>query len=334
MPRCIFCGDESDKLSREHIFPAALGGKLELKNASCTACNNGFSKSFEQAIATRLKDFRYIFRIPDRYGKVPELFAKAEVEGKQLDVKLLRDGKVQLKPEYTITVRDGAKEIINYHVTEQQREKLLQEAKEKSLELIEESVPGAEAEVSISGMLDFIDQPDMLRTVAKVAYAALASHAGTEFALREQFKDVRTYIRSAEGAPHATLFLNAEYLSACFQGPHMHSVVLVGRKDKRRVDAIVRFFGGLCYLVNLAENYEGADFYKTLLYDAQNGEEKQVLVVNEQSEFFQVDHVMTSKDTVWNDRAKAGEGFLKFLDDAIQANLKARQADEQKGKSG
>ena len=102
MPRCIFCGDESDKLSSEHIFPAALGGKLELKNASCTACNNGFSKSFEQAIATRLKDFRYIFQIPDRYGKVPELFAKAEVEGKQLDVKLLQDGKVQLKPERVV----------------------------------------------------------------------------------------------------------------------------------------------------------------------------------------------------------------------------------------
>ena len=86
--------------------------------------------------------------------------------------------------------------------------------------------------------------------------------------------------------------------------------------------------------MNLAEKYEGADFYKTLLYDAQNGEEKQVLVVNEQSEFFQVDHVMTSKDTIWNDRVRAGEFFLNFLDHAIQANLKARQADEQMGKSG
>src|SRR6266566_9791426 len=334
MPRCFYCGTESDKLSSEHVFPAALGGKIELESASCTGCNNGFSKSFEQAIASRLKDFRYIFQIPDRYGKVPELFAKAEVDGKQLDAKLLRDGKVQLKPEYTITVRDGMKEIIHHHVTQRQREKLLQEAKEKGFELIEESTPGAEAEVSISGMLDFINEPEMLRVVAKIAYTALALHVGTEFALRDQFMDVRTYVRSGDGAPRATLFLNAEYVSACYQGPHMHSVVLVGRKNKRRVDAIVRLFGGLSYLVNLADNYDGADFYKTLVYDAQKGEERKTIVLNEQSEFLQVEHVTISKDTIWNDRVKAGEFFLKFLDEAIQANLKAQQADEQKGKSG
>ena len=333
MPRCIFCGDESEKLSSEHVFPAVLGGKLELENASCTACNNGFSNAFEQTIATRLKDFRYIFRIPDRYGKIPELFAKAEVDGKEADVKLSRDGTVRLKPEYKITVRDGMKEIVHYHVTERQREKLLQEAKEKQLELIEESTPGAEAEVSISGDLDFINQQEMLRTIAKVAYTALALHGGIEFALREPFAGVRKYIRSGEGEVRASLFLNAEYSQECYQGPHMHSIVLVGRRDKRRVDAIVRFFGGLFYLVRLADNYEGADFYKTFLYDAQNGEEKQILVLHEQSEFLQIEHVITSKDSIWNDRVKSGEFFVKFLDDAIQAKLKAEKGSEQQAQS-
>jgi hypothetical protein len=41
-------------------------------------------------------------------------------------------------------------------------------------------------------------------------------------------------------------------------------------------------------------------------------------------EFLQVDHVMTSKDTLWNDRAKAGDFFLKFLNDAIKFSLKAQ----------
>jgi serine/threonine protein kinase len=82
------------------------------------------------------------------------------------------------------------------------------------------------------------------------------------------------------------------------------------------------------------DNYDGADFYKTLIYDAQKGEERKTIVLSEQSEFLQVEHITTSKDTVWNDRVKAGEFFLKFLDEAIQANLKARQADGQKGKSG
>jgi hypothetical protein len=33
---CIYCG--KDELSREHIFPAGLGGKRELPSASCTDC--------------------------------------------------------------------------------------------------------------------------------------------------------------------------------------------------------------------------------------------------------------------------------------------------------
>jgi hypothetical protein len=195
MPRCIFCGEESEKLSSEHVFPAVLGGKLELENASCTTCNNGFS--------------------------------------------------------------------------------------------------------------------------------------GVEFALREPFAGMRTYIKSGEGQPRATLFLNAEYAHACYQGPHMHSIVLVGRRDKRRVDAIVRLFGGLFFLVNLADNHEGADFYKTFLYDAQKGEEKQILFLHEQSEFLQIEHVITSKDSIWNDRVKSGQFFVKFLDNAIQAQLKAEQGNQQ-----
>jgi hypothetical protein len=67
------------------------------------------------------------------------------------------------------------------------------------------------------------------------------------------------------------LFVNKDVLAACHQGPLQHSVVLVGRNDKHSVDAIVRLFGGLYYFVNLAANYEGADFFDTMVYDAQHG---------------------------------------------------------------
>jgi len=47
----------------------------------------------------------------------------------------------------------------------------------------------------------------MLRTVAKIAYAVLVLHVGTEFALRDVFDDLRTYVRTGEGTPRAKLFL-------------------------------------------------------------------------------------------------------------------------------
>ena len=94
---------------------------------------------------------------------------------------------------------------------------------------------------------------------------------------------------------------NEDVMAGCAQGPHQHSVVLVGRKDQHRVDAIVRLFGGLCYMVNLTESYEGADFYDTLVYDAQRGE------------------------TIWNDRVKSGEWFVKFIGEAIDPKRRVEE---------
>jgi hypothetical protein len=84
--------------------------------------------------------------------------------------------------------------------------------------------------------------------------------------------------------------------------------------------------------VAMADNYEGADFHKTFLYDAQKGGEKQTLVLHEQSEFLQIEHVITSKYSIWNNRVESGRFFMKFLDGAIQAKLKAEKV-EQVGQS-
>lgn len=47
--RCIYC-PETDGLSREHIVPYFLGGRMELKDASCDKCAD-ITKKFEQTCA-------------------------------------------------------------------------------------------------------------------------------------------------------------------------------------------------------------------------------------------------------------------------------------------
>ena len=49
-------------------------------------------------------------------------------------------------------------------------------------------------------------------------------------------------------------------LAASEQGPHLHSVVIVGCRDSGRIDATVRVFGGLCYSVNLSDQYWALTF--------------------------------------------------------------------------
>lgn len=322
MPRCIFCRVEKEKLTDEHVFMAAIGGKLTVMG-SCVECNNALNKAFEEQMARRFAHFRRVIRTSDREGELPTIDVKVEVDGKELDAKLLPDGRTQLKPVFTTEVKDGVKEVIGKHLTEKQKDQMREKAKAEGRELIEETTPGAQADGSFTGDLDFLNSPEMLRTVAKVAYTALALSMGTDFAMRDTFNNVREFVRTGNGEPSAKLFLNEDFLGACFQGPHQHSVVLVGRKDKQVVTAIVRLFGGLCYFVTLATHYEGADFYNTLVYDAQHGEIDKVLVVHEQAEFLQMDEVSGSKKTIWSDQEKSGTWFLKFLDAAITGKPKA-----------
>jgi HNH endonuclease len=318
MPRCIFCRVENQKLTEEHVFMAAIGGKLTV-NGSCVQCNNGLNKAFEEQLTRRLAHFRRIVRTSDRREELPTIDVRVEVNGKELGAKLMSDGTTQLKPVFTKTVKDGVTEIVGEHLTENQKKEWYEKVKKGGWELIEETVTpgGQKADGSFSGELDFIDAPEMLRMVTKTAYTALALRVGADFAMRDTFNDAREFIRTGKGTPSAKLFLNKDFLAACCQGPHQHSVVLVGRKDKHSVDAIVRLYGGLSYFVNLASNYEGADFFDTMVYDAQHGELDKVLVVHDQAEFLQMDEVSCSKKTLWNDSVKSGEWFLKFLGSAI-----------------
>ena len=85
----------------------------------------------------------------------------------------------------------------------------------------------------------------------------------------------------------------------------------------------MRLFGGLSYFVTLSEQYDGADFYDTLVYDAQRGEINGVLVGDLQSEFLQIEHVETSKATVWNDRVALGNWLVKFIHAEIESKRRA-----------
>jgi hypothetical protein len=99
---CIFCLKEKpeSELTDEHVFPAALGGVLVIKNGSCVTCNNGCSK-FEQTIATELIPLRHLLHIPDRRGEIPQTTATFKVGEKEYEARVKGDGTVQLKPVVT-----------------------------------------------------------------------------------------------------------------------------------------------------------------------------------------------------------------------------------------
>src|SRR5437879_697929 len=322
MARCLFCEREFEKLTEEHVFPAALGGKLVVQNSVCTECNNGFSK-FEQPLAKELAPIRLLLRIPDRYGNTPQVAATAKTQEKEYEARVKSDGSVQLKPIVTVVDGpNGSKEIVFQFATEQQKEKLRREAQEKRSQFIKsEPGEGQEAEIHVSGDLKFIGSPEGLRTAAKIGYVALALIAGIGFAARPAFSAVRDYIKTGSTKPSARLIVHETFLAAVETGSHQHSVIIAGRHDKRRVDAIVRLFGGLAYFVVLSDNYDGADFFHTLIYDAYRGETDGMLFSNEQAEFLQTEDAATSAATIWADVARSGEWVGNCLDASSKATF-------------
>jgi len=327
MLQCIFCLQEKDRLTDEHVFPAALGGVSICAESVCAECNHGFS-AFEQPLAEELTPLRLLLQIPDRRGNIPEATAVVKTAGNEYEARVKSDGSLRLKPIITEVERaGGVREFLHQFATERQKEKLRQQARDKRIELIEYG-PGnpEEAEVHIGGELEFIGSVGALRMASKIAYVGLAERAGVNVATSDSFNDVRTYVQEGAGKARSRLFINERFLQAVQQGPHQHSLILAARHDKVRVDAIVRLFGGLCYFVQLSDHYFGADFSYTLVNDAQCGELNPVLQSHVDAEMMETEDVATSADTQWDNLPAWGERFVKFLDTEIQSKLERDRA--------
>lgn len=321
MPQCLFClrEGESVRFTDEHVFQAALGGNIVVKDGACDKCNHANS-TFEQALAVELTPIRLLLQIPDRYGRIPHTEATLVTPEKTYDGRVKGDGSVVVKPVVTEEKNEkGEREFVHRFLTDAQKEKLRAQAKEKGQQLIE-SGPGdpVTAEVHIDGDLMVIASMEGLRAAAKIAYVGLAHLVGTRVATNEAFKEVRQFILEGKPEGVARFFINRNYLKACQQGPHQHSIAIAARRDKRRVDAIARLFGELTYLVVLSDHYEGADFCTTLVYDSYRGEKNGMLFAHEQAEILQMEDVATSNDTVWDDVEAFGRNFCAFLAGAME----------------
>jgi HNH endonuclease len=327
MPTCIFCLQEKERLTEEHVFPAALGGALVVENSVCVGCNNGFSK-FEQPLIEEFTPLRLLLKIPDRYGKVPAAAATVKTADKEYEARVRDDGSIQMKPVVTeIVLENGKREFLHQFATERQKEKLRQEASRKGFQIIE-SEPGdpEEGEVHVGGELEIIGSSAGLRTVSKIAFMGLAHFAGVNLALRDSFNEIRSHVLNGTGPSPARLFIHEGFLKAVQQGPHQHSIIVAARHDRARVDAIVSLFGGLCYFVVLSDHYAGADFFNTLAYDAFRGEINGVLQSHVDAELLETDDVLNSADTVWSDLAASGQRFCNYLDAEVKAYFKRARA--------
>ena len=87
---CLYCGDDGDGLSEEHIIPFSFGGEWTLGRASCKACRDVTSQIEGRLMRGPLRAFRAAVGMPTRRPQeMPDSFRLALAKGEErLDVDL------------------------------------------------------------------------------------------------------------------------------------------------------------------------------------------------------------------------------------------------------
>ena len=127
---CMFCRLEVN-LTVEHVFPAFMGGELEVRDGSCKRCNVE-AGSYEAALKDNTKFLLNLLDIENRYGDVPAARVKVEIRG--IDTKRLfglRDGngEISLSDVVIENMPDGRKRREGFFVSKESGEKFVQRAR-------------------------------------------------------------------------------------------------------------------------------------------------------------------------------------------------------------
>ena len=257
---CIFCGSKED-LTDEHVFPAFIGSDLVVRSGSCARCNRDFGKC-EAVLRVGAKFLLNLMAIENRDGNVPRARVDVEIRGVEKEGLFgirEKDGSITISDVVTESVEpDGKKHRRGFFLSEQSAEKFIQRAqargeKTTGLGLPKEIVYDA----TYTQPLDFIFSLEARKVIAKIALASIACEYGVPFAMSPCFDRLRRAC-DATKAEDLTLrlFSNKDFMGAFRRTAYQHSVLCYLSAGMKKGWAVVTLFGGISYIVQVAENFD------------------------------------------------------------------------------
>lgn len=215
MDQCIFCNAPLSPASEEHVFLAALGGRISTRRAMCIQCNNAFAADakVDDSLAESFLIARCGLNIWSGRRKPAPTIRNAGVldDGSPYDLApgfvlrwVLRPSKIPpfgaIPSSATMSAKDEAdvKRIIN----------ILRDRGEpiqiSEMRRVQQQVPLAKLEISIPG-------PTVYRSIGKTALTAACILYGNQ-AVR-QCSDLTFRAASRTGQPDITAFVGWDYIN-------------------------------------------------------------------------------------------------------------------------
>lgn len=270
---CIFCRSE-ERLTREHVFPAFMGGDLTVRDASCENCN-GLVGVAEATIRDATVPLLNLLRIENRDGRVPNAPLRANIQGLDLrDLPAFMDGngEIRLRDFVRDTVNDDGRQLRQgFFATREAGQRFAERNRARGGEIIAREVPRQiviEAEYVQDTMFAF--SVEARKVAAKIALTAIALNYGVAFALSPQF-DLLRQVRDEQDSRNlpVRIFANENIMAAWIRTPHQHSILCYLSAGMRKGWALVTLFGGLSYIVELTrEYYERESRQFSIFYEA------------------------------------------------------------------
>ena len=301
---CIFCGSQ-DNLTDEHVFPAFIGGKIEVIDGSCKRCNAEFGLA-EAELKGPITPLLNLLQISNRYDVVPNAQLKANIRG--LDLKSLpafMDGKGQiiLSDFVKTSVSDDGRLLRQgFFLTREAGNVFVERARAKGLQVIPREVPTEIViEATYTVTLPFAFSIEARKVAAKIALAAIAYELGCSFALTPQFD----FLRGARTASRVEdlrvwIFANEGFMGAHLRPAHQHNAMCYLSGGMRQGWVLVTLFGGISYLVEATRAYsEPTSRQFSIFYDAATKERVNPVVLA--NEMALIGHVL-SPATKFEDR--------------------------------
>jgi hypothetical protein len=303
----MFCGAE-ENLTREHVFPAFMGGKLEVPDGSCKQCNGGFAK-FEAALEANTTLLLNMFGIKNRDGVIPNARVAIGIRGVDVDglsgLRIGGGGEIKVSEKVVDMVdADGKPGRRGIFTKNSSAEKFIAKSKARGEQVTEIPAPGSPTiDATFNFSLPFCLGFETRKVVAKIALAAIAYELGISVALSPDFDRLRNArtASTVQELPPVGFFCNADFMGAYARTVQQHGVMCYLSAGRKKGWALVTLFGALTYLVEVTENYAALDSKSfSIFYDAALQKRfYPVVLADEQSLVVKV----LSKSTMFEDRA-------------------------------
>lgn len=249
---CIICNNTAN--SREHIFPAAFGGRVVNKSIYCSFHNGAYSRH----VVSLDKELDILNSalgvVPDRKKSIKETRLKDSMNEEYIYTKDYM--KLAPPPMLNLTPETNGKQMQLQFADHSQAQKWMDEHKKKGYEFKNSSYGKVTKTMFVEPMKKTMDlgNEKFMLGVLYIAFTFLAHHY-PDIARAKELQSVKDILNNNKDTKDIVFWEDGDKLDLFGENPfEFGHIIAIGKmKDSNKLGAIVSFFGKINFAVHLAE---------------------------------------------------------------------------------